>query len=217
MPGGMFDIEVTDSANATYKEGTAFTDPAIKIAPRYFDSDGNLVKYFNENGDIANNDRLLLMNDLAHEFFHAYVDQVAEEGHDADTEAIMVKGVSWFRNQEVLAPTGSEMIPIPSWAYCVEEARDGNDMSAKECESEFFEEYTAKILNKLVFTHQIIARKLRKQRVNVNEAAQAWEEALERIREAQYRGYYGPDAPQILVLANPPDFLTRIIHAGHEI
>ncbi len=205
--GGMFDIEATDGTNATYSERTSLADPVIKIPRMHFDPNGNLLGYFDKDGKLAHVERMWLMNDLVHEFFHAYVGQVVKHGHDPETKQILARGVGWLDTQRIAVPVaGGKPVRMPSRSYFALEALRGNDC-ALDCKHDFFEEYIGQILNRLAYRHQIIAQKLRKG-ITSDEAAAMWERELAAVRDTQFTGYYSSDADPRLVLANPPDFLV---------
>ncbi len=192
--GGMFDLEQASGENAIYAHGTAIEDPEIKIPAEYFGDDGKLTGEAN----------IFLINDLVHEFFHAYVDQVVEQGHDPETERILERGLAWLNGQKV---EGSDRRIVSSVVYFLD-AADGDTEVARELQKDFLEEYIGQIINRLAFQRQRIAKKLAEGRIGRAEAAALWAEVVAGATSASFQGYYDSDLPNATVMESPPAFLV---------
>jgi hypothetical protein len=180
--GGHFrrsEVELPRGTLAVYNP----RDDTIKLRPDDVDPDGSL-------SDLPRRD---FVATLTHEFWHAYRDQVVQEGWDPTTAAVMARTADWLKQQQL-------------------SNGDGRITGSKLGDpAEFVDEYIGALINELVGrgTGIVAIRQAReKGEITAAEAQQRWERNLRNVREADDReAYEDSEAPVYVVHARAPEFL----------
>jgi hypothetical protein len=175
-----------------------------------YNTDDDLIKLgtnaFNKDGSLSRQQLRSVVAVYAHEFFHAYVDQVVKAGFDPLTQQILAQGATWLAQQQLKQADKQGNIPANAPVQAGNAVLD----SATKL-SDFIEEYVGHMINRMVSEHLRIAGQLRDGEVDANGASQAWQRFLTKFGTEKITAYEDAESGEFEVQGGPPPFLTNHI------
>lgn len=191
--GGIFtrtDVELPRGTQAVYNTG----DDVIKLNSSKVNADGTLGRM--TRSDIAT---------ITHETWHAYRDQVVNNGYDPTTKKVIDDAAEWLKKQTLRESNGTKTV-VANDLYFFDEV-------------EFIDEYIGAIINDLVTTHVRVTQRINDGTITPAQAQTEWQNGLNRIKGYNFSAYEDSEAPVYEVQSPPPpelvDHMVNILDLGY--
>lgn len=158
---------------------------------------------FNADGTISRTQPRSVVAVFAHEFAHAYVDQVVNQGFDPATQQVLQQGANWLGQQSLRQANAQGSISAGTPAQAGSSVLD-----TEKKRLDFIEEYTGLVINRMVAEHLRIAKQLSDGEIDAQGAEQAWQRFRGNFAGEQITAYEDADSGEYRVEGGPPGFLT---------
>ena len=173
-------------------------DDAIKVG-------GNTIT---PKGNIDHRQSRSVVAVFTHEFWHAYVDQVVNEGYDPLTKRILERAAKRLELRMVKKADDEGRVTSKTK---IEPAKTYLDTEEKRLN--FIEEYVGKMINEMVADHLRIKRRLDAKEITAKEAHKRWRDSLKRLKGTKIQAYEDADSEEFELQSSPP--LSLINHLSN--